>query len=127
MKKHFLLLISATVLTGLLTGCTIYQIDSSDSTENFYPAKTAIDQVQYLEKVDRAVEEIGIVTVTTERRQSLEDVLPKLKQEAAVLGGDAITDVKNDATGTWKKIRPKKLFGNAYIRETYSAKVLIFK
>ena len=123
MKKIFLLLSSVVVLTG----CTLYQIDSRDTTDNFYTPKTDIGQVQYLEKVDRAYEEIGVVTVTTERRQSLKDVLPKLQQEAAILGGDAITDVQTDATGTWKKIKPQKLLGNAYIRETYSAKVIIFK
>ena len=123
MKKIFLLLF----LVGTLTGCTIYQIDSKDTTDDFYAPKTEIDQVQYLEKVDRPSEQIGEVTVTTERRQSLEDVLPKLKQEAAILGGDAITDVQSDATGTWKKIRPKKLLGNAYVRATYTAKVIVFK
>ena len=123
MKRIFLLLI----LAGALTGCTMYQIDSRDSTTGYFSPKTDIDQVQYLEKVDRAFEEIGVVTVTTERRQSLQDALPKLKQEAAILGGDAITDIQIDATRTWKKIKPKKFFGNAYIRATYSAKVIVFK
>ena len=123
MKKIFLLLF----VTAALTGCTIYQIDSKDTTDDFYTPKTAIDQVQYLEKVDRPAQEIGEVTVTTERRQSLEDVLPKLKQEAAILGGDAITDIQSDATGTWKRIKPKKLLGNAYVRATYTAKVVVFK
>jgi len=123
MRKIFLL----SILAVALTGCTLYQIDSRDTTKDFYPPKTDISQVQYLEKVDRASEEIGEVTVTTERRQSLADVLPKLEQEAAILGGDAITDIQTDATGTWKKIRPQKLFGNAYIRATYTAKVIIFK
>ena len=122
MKRIFLLLI----LAGALTGCTVYQIDSKDTTNDFYAPKTNIDQVQYLEKVNRASEVIGEVSVTTERRQSLADALPKLKQEAAVLGGDAITDVHVEATSTWKKIKAK-LFGNAYIRATYTAKVIVFK
>lgn len=115
------------VLTLVLTGCTVYQIDSKNTSQDFYPPKTAIDQVQYLENVDKPFEQIGEVTVTTERRQSLADVLPKLKQEAAVLGGDAITDIQTNATGMWKKIKLQKLFGNAYIRATYSAKVIVFK
>ena len=123
MKKIFLPLI----LVSFLTGCTFYQIDSKDTTTEFYPPKTEIDQVQYLEKVERASEQIGIVTVTTERRESLEQVLPKLKQEAAILGGDAITDVQSDATELWKKIKPKKFFGNGYVRATYTAKVIVFK
>lgn len=123
MKKIFLWL----SLTLVLTGCTVYQINSRETSQDFYPPKTDIDQVQYLEKVDKPFEQIGVVTVTTERRQTLADVLPKLKQEAAILGGDAITDIKKDATITWKAIRPQKLFGNAYIRDTYSAKVIVFK
>ena len=123
MKRIFLLLL----LAAPLTGCTIYQVDSRDTTKEFYAPKTDISQVQYLEKVDRPYEQIGEATVTTERRQSLEDVLPKLKQEAAILGGDAITDIQTDATGAWKKVRPHKLLGNAYIRATYTARVVIFK
>ncbi len=123
MKKIFLL----PIVAAILTGCTIYQIDSKDTTDNFHTPKTAIEQVQYLEKVDQPFEQIGEVSVTTERRQSVEDVIPKLKQEAAILGGDAITDVQSDATGVWKKVRPKKLLGNAYVRSTYTAKVIVFK
>ncbi len=114
-------------LALVLTGCTVYQIDSKNISQDFYPPKTAIDQVQYLENVDKPFEQIGEVTVTTERRQSLADVLPKLKQEAAVLGGDAITDIQTNTTGMWKRIKLQKLFGNAYIRATYSAKVIVFK
>jgi uncharacterized protein YbjQ (UPF0145 family) len=67
------------------------------------------------------------VTVTTERSQAWQDVLPKLKQEAGMLGADAITDVQNDATDLWKKMAPQKLLGNAYIRTTYTAKAIVWK
>ncbi|MBI3602668.1 MAG: hypothetical protein HY209_07250 [Candidatus Omnitrophica bacterium] len=123
MRKIFLMFI----LAGILTGCSIYQIDFRNTSQNYYPPKTNIDQVQYMEKVDRPFEVIGVATVTTERRQLLKDILPKLKQEAAILGGDAISDIQTNATGIWKKIKPQKLFGNAYIRATYSAKVIVFK
>lgn len=123
MKKILFTLIAAFALTG----CTIYQIDSKDSAVDFYQPKNDISQVQYLEKVDQPFNEIGIVTVTTERRQGLADALPKLKQEAAILGGDAITDIQSDATDNWKRVKPKKLLGNAYIRATYTAKVIVFK
>ena len=116
-------------------GCSVYQIDSKDTTQDFYPPKKSIDEVMYMETVDQPYEEIGIVTVTTERRQTLEDVLPKLRQEAAILGGDAITDIRTDATGSWKKmtsvswkkIKLQKLLGNAYIRANYTARVLALK
>ena len=115
------------ILAFALTGCTIYQIDSKDTSQDFYAPKTDISQVEYIENVDKPFEQIGEVYVTTERRHSLEDILPKLKQEAAVLGGDAITDIKTNSTGIWKKIKLQKLLGNAYIRATYSAKVIVFK
>jgi len=67
------------------------------------------------------------VTVTTERVQTLDDVLPKLKQEAGMLGADAITDVASDATELWKRYAPQKLMGNAYIRTTYTAKAIVWK
>lgn len=124
MKKQIFTLM---LLAVAFSGCTVYSIDSKDTTQNFYPPKTSIDDVKYLEKVDQPYEEIGEVTVTTERRQSLEDVLPKLKQEAAVLGGDVITDIKTDATGSWKSIKLQKLLGNAYIRCNFTAKVLVLK
>ena len=123
--KYFLL--SIALMTGLLSGCTVYQIDSKDTTLDFYPPKKSIDEVGYMEKIDKPYEEIGVVSVTTERRQSLEDVLPKLKYEAAILGGDAITDVKTDAGGTWKNIKLQKFLANANIRTKYTAKVVVLK
>ena len=91
MKPTSLLLLFLVIFTS---GCTVYQIDSKDISQDFYAPKTSIDDVVYLEKVDKPYTEIGIVTVTTERNQTLSDVLPKLKQEAAVLGADAITDLQ---------------------------------
>ena len=109
------------------SGCSIYQIDSKDTSQDYYVPKTSIENVAYIEKVDKPYTEIGIVTVTTERCQSWQEVLPKLKQEAGMLGADAITDVQNDATNLWKKIAPRKLLGNAYIRTTYTARAIVWK
>ena len=123
--KYFIL--SIALAAGFLSGCTFYQIDSKDTTLDFYAPKKSIEDVGYLEKIDKPYEEIGVVTVTTERRQSLEDVLPKLKYEAAILGGDAITDVQTDAGGAWKNAKLQKLLGNANIRTKYTAKVVVLK
>ena len=109
------------------SGCSIYQIDSKDTSPDYYVPKTSIENVAYIEKVDKPYTEIAIVTVTTERCQSWQEVLPKLKQEAGMLGADAITDVQNDATNLWKKIAPRKLLGNAYIRTTYTARAIVWK
>src|SRR5690348_4447799 len=98
-----------------LSGCTVYQIDSKDASQDYFVPKTSVDQVAYVEKADKPYTEIATVTVTTERRQSQEDVLPKLKQEAGMLGADAITDVQSDATDFWKSLKGQKLIGNAYI------------
>ena len=93
-------------------GCSVYRIDSKDTSPDYYVPKTSIDNVAYIEKVDKPYTEIGIVTVTTQRCQSWQDVLPKLKQEAGILGADAITDVQT---------------GNAYIRTTYTARAIVWK
>jgi hypothetical protein len=109
------------------SGCTVYQINSKDMSQEYYIPKTNIDDVTYVEKTDKPYTEIAEVTVTTERRQTLPDVLPKLKQEAGNLGADAITDVESDATDLWKKYAPKKELGNAYIRVTYTAKAVVWQ
>jgi hypothetical protein len=124
MKRIFF---SFLFLAAFSSGCTVYQIDSKDTSEDYYVPKTNIDEVAYIEKVDKPYTEIATVTVTTERVQKLEDVLPKLKQEAGMLGADAITDVSSDATELWKKYAPQKVMGNAYIRSTYTAKAIVWK
>ncbi len=109
------------------SGCSVYRIDSKDTSQEYYVSKRSIDDVAYIEKTDKPYSEIGTVTVATERRQSWQDVLPKLKQEAGMLGADAITDVQNDAGDLWKSLKPQKLLGNAYIRTTYTAKAIVWK
>ena len=120
-------LFSLLFLAIFSSGCTIYQIDSKDTSQDYFVPKTSIDDVAYIEKVDRPYTEIATVTVTTERRQPYADVLPKLKQEAGMLGADAITDVQSDATDLWKSLKPQKFIGNAYIRTTYTAKAIVWK
>jgi hypothetical protein len=122
MKK----LLSIILLSVVTTGCSLYQIDSQNDTTKYYPPKKSTAEVAYVEKSDRPYETIGTVIVTTERRQTLESVLPKMQYEAAIMGGDAFTDIRTDATGSWKKIQPKALLGNAYIRANYSAKVIVY-
>lgn len=124
MKRSFVALLVFTVLSA---GCSVYQIDSQPETKMYYPPKKSPSEIIYLESLDRPSEIIGTVIVTTERRQDLENILPKMQYEASVLGGDAITDIQTDATGSWKKIKAQALLGNAYIRANYSAKVVVFK
>jgi hypothetical protein len=121
------LLFSFLFLAFFASGCTVYQIDSKDTSQDYYIPKTSIDEVAYIEKVDKPYTEIATVTVTTERVQTMDDVLPKLKQEAGMLGADAITDVSSDATELWKRYAPQKVLGNAYIRSTYTAKAIVWK
>ncbi len=116
------------LVLGLFSGCTTYRIDSEDTTLNYYPPKNSPDDVVYMETVDKPFEQIGIVTVTTERRQTLEDALPKLKYEASILGGDVITDIQVNSTGVWQNVKVQKYLGhNGYVHTQYSAKVLVLK
>jgi hypothetical protein len=123
MKKNLFLFIFWAVISS---GCSIYQINSKDTSEGYYAPKTSIDDVAYLEKVDKPFTEIATVTCTTERRQAFAEVLPKLKQEAGMLGADAITDVKSEPTDLWKSLKPQRFLSNAYIRTTYSAKAIVW-
>ena len=113
----------------LTAGCSIYSVDSQSLTEEFYPSKSSANDVVYLETVTQPHEVIATVVVNTERRQQqkMEDVIEKMKREAAILGGDAITDIKTNAGGTWKKLPAQKLIGNAYVRANFSASVVVFK
>ena len=121
------ILFSVLFLAIFSTGCSVYQINSKDMYEDYFVPKTNVDDVTYVEKTDKAYTVIAEVTVTTERRQYLTDILPKLKQEAGMLGADAITDVQSDATELWKKIGNKNILNNAYIRSTYTAKAIVWK
>ena len=124
MKRHSYLLMFFILI---LSGCTIYRVDSQNTSDEFYPSKKSSNEVMYLETVARPHEVIATVSVTTERRQTMNDVIEKMKREAAILGGDTITDIRTDATGTWKKLPAQKLIGNAYVRANFSASVVVFK
>ena len=121
------LIVAILFLLVFSTGCTVYQIDSKDTSEDYYSPKTSLDEVSYVEKVDKPYTEIGTVSVTTERRQPQEEVLAKLKQEAGNLGADAITDLESSAGEMWKSLKPQQLLGNAYIRTVYTAKAIVWK
>lgn len=123
MKKNIILWAALLFLTS---ACSIYHIDSEETTTNFYPSKSSPDQVKYVENVYQPYEVIGTVTVNAERSRAMNEVIEKLKKEAAILGGDAITDVKTNASGTWKKLPPQKFLGNAYIRANTTATVVVF-
>jgi len=95
-----------------LSACSIYHIDSRDSTTHYYPSKKSTDEIAYIEKIDQPHEIIGYVTVNTERRQTITDVLEKMKREAAILGAEALTNIQTDASGTWKNLPAQELIGN---------------
>ena len=124
MKKLTLLL---GVLVLFVAGCSIYHVDSQDLTDNFYASKKSINDVIFIEAIDKAHEVIAKVQVNTERSQSMQEILTKMKREAAILGGDAITNIQTDATGQWKKLPAQQVIGNAYVRANYTADVIAFK
>lgn len=93
-------------------GCSLYRVDSKDMSSDFYPPKGSADQVVYLEKLDKPYDIIGIVKVTTERVSAFEEVVARMRYEAAILGADAITDIALD---------------RAPFRVEYTAKAVVFK
>jgi len=123
MKKMILLLI----LSIAMSGCSLYSINSEEVTENYYPPKGSAESVIYLEEVTDKHEVIGFVSVNTERRQKMQDVLEKMKREAAILGGDAITNITRKTAGGSEKMKMaglQKFFENSYIRATFTATVI---
>ncbi|MBF0478914.1 MAG: hypothetical protein HQL26_05490 [Candidatus Omnitrophica bacterium] len=102
-----------------LTGCSLYNVTSEDTTTNFYPSKKSAADVTYLTTVDRAYDVIGTVRVNTERRQKISEVIDRMKYEASILGGDAIINVKVTSPYKWNP--------NGYIRGIFTADVIVFK
>lgn len=108
-------------------GCSVYHVNSEDISTDFYPSKQSISDIVHVEQVDKPHEIIGYVTVNTERRQRMGDVINKMKREAAIMGGDAITNIRTDATGQWQKLPAQDLIGNAFVRANFTATVIVFK
>lgn len=123
-KRTFFLVLFLTISTN---GCSIYHVDSQDISSTFHPSKRSINEVEYLSEVERPHEIVGYVTVNTERSQKFDEIIERMKREAAILGGDAIINIRSDATGQWKRLPVQDVIGNAYIRANYSAAVIIFK
>jgi hypothetical protein len=123
-KKIFALIVIALVTSS----CTLYHVTSVDQTEAYFPPKASIDEVAYLENIEgKDYTVIGTVTVNGERRQRFfDDVIIKMRREAAIIGGDAITDIKTDATGVWKKLPAHEALKNAYVRANFTASVVVF-
>jgi hypothetical protein len=119
-------ILSLTILVLLTSSCSIYHIDSSYTTDDYYPPAST-SEVVYLESINQPHEVIGTVTVNAERRQRLNDVIEKMKREAGILGGNAITNVRTDATGLWKRLPAQHTIGNAYVRANFTASVVILE
>ncbi len=118
---------AALTLTLFLSGCSLYHVDSEDIATDYYPSKSSPNEVVYLEEIKRSFEIIGYVTVNAERRQRVGEIIEKMKREAAILGGDAITNIKSDATGQWKQLPAQELIGNGYVRANFTATAVVFK
>ncbi|MFC1510355.1 hypothetical protein ACFL49_01725 [Candidatus Omnitrophota bacterium] len=114
-------------LIFLTSGCTLYRINSEELTSDYYKSKQSADDVMYIETLDKPHEVIGRITVNAERRQRVSEVVEKMKKEAAILGGDVITDIQSDATGEWKSLPAQQVIGNAYVRANFSATVAVIK
>ncbi len=122
MKK----IISLITLVLLTSSCSIYHITSTSTTDDYYPAQETTEVV-YLDRIDDTYTIIGTVTVNAERRQRLDNVIEKMKREAAIMGGEAITDIQSNATGPWKQLPIQRAIGNAYVRANFTASVVARK
>ena len=120
-------ILSLLCLAFLFGSCSFYQITSEETTFDYYPPKSSATQVQYLENFPQPYKIIGYVTVKTERNQTLEQIIEKLKRAAASLGADAITNITTvNRTKESQSVSSFHLFDNANIRESYVADVIVF-
>ena len=125
MKRiNFIYLLGIVFLTS---SCSAYYVNSTEVSPEFYPSKKSAQEIVYIEKVDRPFEIVGYITVNAERSKRLQEVIENIKREAAILGADAITDIKSDASGNWKKLPAQHLIGNGYVRANFTATAVVFK
>lgn len=118
--------VSLIILVCLTSSCSIYHITSTSTTDDYYPALETTEVV-YLDRIDDTYTIIGTITVNAERRQRLDNVIEKMKREAAIMGGEAITDIQSNATGPWKRLPIQQTIGNAYVRANFTASVVARK
>ena len=124
MRNQIIILI---FITLSLSSCSVYQIESKDISTEFYASKKSDFNVVYIEDIKRPHKVIAYINVSTERRQTLGDVIEKMKIEAAILGADAITGIKSDATGRWKRLPAQDIIGNGYVRANFTVSAIIFR
>ena len=115
------------LLTMAASGCSMYHVSSEETTLKYYPPKDSTSAISYQEKVEQPHEVIGYVTVNTERRQKVSEVIERMKRETAILGGDIITNLQTDATGEWKRLPAQDIIGNAFVRANFRATVVVLK
>lgn len=116
------------IMLLVFNGCTLYQINTEETSFDHHPAKTSKHEVAYLESVGQPHEVIGYVTINAERNQKKEEVVDRLKEQAAEIGGDAITNIKSDSLhARWVDHKVLGALSNANVRENYTADVIKFK
>ncbi len=113
MGQYFIQLVVLFMAVTVLPGCSLYRIDSQDTTLDYYPPKASQQDVVYMERIDKPYEVVGVVAVSVEKVRPLSDVLEQMRVQAALLGGDAITALNSEPEGL--------------IRTRYTAKVAVFK
>ena len=114
-------------LIALLSGCSLYRITSDETSSDNYPPKPSSNEILYLKAVPQPYKVIGTVKINTERNQKKEEIIEKLKHEAAAMGGDAITNISvmDDAGASKNKLA--QMLENARLRESYQADVVVFR
>ncbi len=114
-------------LIALLSGCSLYQITSEETTSDDHPAKSFSNEVLYLKEVPQPhlYKVIGYVKVNTERNQKEEEIIEKLKHEAALMGGDAITNISTIDGERAAKNKFTQFLENARLRQSYRADVVV--
>ncbi len=93
MKQHLTIFLLITLLT--CSSCSIYSLDSDQQLVVPNRDETRDPQtIEVLETVTRPHKVIGTIVINTERNEDMDSIYWRMKKEASVMGGDAITNLR---------------------------------
>jgi hypothetical protein len=113
MSRYLFSLVLVFAAAVFVSGCSVVRIDSEETTPDFHSPRRSAQDVLFLEKINKPGDIIGRVFVSVYNGRPIAEVIAKMRDEAAILGGDAITGIRS---------QPESV-----MRTRYMADVILFK
>lgn len=89
-------ILSAFLAVFCFASCSFYSIESREDSPVITQPKKSFFDVEYEPEIKRKYVVIGDLRVRTERNRNMNDVIRKMKMEAALMGADAVTGIRID-------------------------------